>query len=197
MDYSNTPAVADDHRRKFYAASYVSTNGEKDTDKAFLRRELLRPRDEKIDLESKLGKSIIVTRTTAPSDAGGYYCKVCDCVVKDSINYLDHINGKKHQRNLGMSMKIEQSSVEKVRMRFEVNKRKSEQVASIYDIDERLQEIKEEEEKLKSIQKERRQRKKSRFDNATATLEGTNDVFADDIGELMGFSSFGGSKKNN
>ena len=34
--------------------------------------------------------------------------------MKDSLTYLDHINGKKHQRNLGMSMRIERSSLDQV-----------------------------------------------------------------------------------
>jgi U4/U6.U5 tri-snRNP component SNU23 len=31
----------------------------------------------------------------------GYFCRVCDCVVKDSANYLDHINGKKTSKGIG------------------------------------------------------------------------------------------------
>jgi hypothetical protein len=51
------------------------------------------------------------------------------CIVKDSANFLDHINGKKHQKALGMSMRIERVGLEAVKNRFESNKRKIKQQA--------------------------------------------------------------------
>ena len=48
----------------------------------------------------------------------GWHCKVCDCFLRDSHTYLDHINGKKHQRNLGFSMRVERSTKDQVSSRL-------------------------------------------------------------------------------
>lgn len=158
-----------------------------------VRREMLKQRDYKVDLESKLGKSVVITKTTPAAQGAGYYCNVCDCVVKDSINFLDHINGKKHQRNLGMSMKVERSTVDQVRQRFEILKKKKEEKSKEYDIVERIQEVKEEEEKLREYRREKRKDiKKRKHDEVSA---GADDDGDDEMAAMMGFSGFGSSKK--
>lgn len=193
----------DDHRRKWDRAQYeriaqdrirAKNQDEDATDEVPVSRELLKRRDYKVDLDSKLGKSVVISKTTPSSQSGGYYCNVCDCVVKDSINFLDHINGKKHQRNLGMSMKVERSTVDQVKERFQKNKKKMEEKQKDYELDEKVKEAKEEEERYKEYKREKRKERKRKADD-----DGDDDGAgaSSDMAAIMGFAGFGGAKKNN
>ena len=58
-----------------------------------------------LQIDKMVGKSMVVSGNMPMAQQGGFYCNVCECVVKDSISWLDHINGKKHNRALGMNMR--------------------------------------------------------------------------------------------
>lgn len=52
----------------------------------------------------------ITDGVTKSSGGVGFHCSVCDCYLKDSLTYLDHVNGRKHQRKLGYTMRVERST---------------------------------------------------------------------------------------
>ncbi|ESN95771.1 hypothetical protein HELRODRAFT_178952 [Helobdella robusta] len=142
-----------DHRRKWNVDEYKrlarerTQNKEKErAEKAPVKLELVKLRDYKVDLDSKLGMSLVVTKTTSLSQIGGHYCCVCECNVKGIMSFLDHISGRKHQKNLGMSMKLERSTLDQVKKRFETNKRKREEEEKQYCFEERVKKLKEDEE---------------------------------------------------
>ena len=102
------------------------------------QRAFLKSRSHRVDLTSKLGSVEIIDPKAASNIGGtsgagkgvaggvtgngvtkctdgvGWHCRVCDCFLKDSLTYLDHINGRKHQRYLGYSMRVEKSTVQEV-----------------------------------------------------------------------------------
>jgi len=134
------------------------------------QRDLLKAREYKVDLDSRLNRTSVVSASDGGKDgSGGYYCEVCDCVIKDSMNFLDHINGKKHIQNLGMSMKLKKSTVDDVKARFEFLKQKKTQEKKEYSLSERLQDAKEEEEKMQAyssqVKKDRKDRKRKKDDD--------------------------------
>jgi len=89
------------------------------------QRSFLKARKERVDLDSKLGSIEIINPEavgpslkdgiTASASGIGWHCSVCDCWLRDSITYVDHINGRKHQKLLGYSMRTGKSTNEQVR----------------------------------------------------------------------------------
>lgn len=196
---SNSAAGVDNtFRRKFDREEYLERARERERqeeEKAKpkgrgppVQRKPLKHRDYEVDLESRLGKTQVVTPVAPLSQQAGYYCSVCECVVKDSANYLDHINGKKHQRALGMSMRAERSSLKQVQERFEnLKKRKDLGSFTEQDFDERILKQQQEEEERKRL---RREKKKEKKKEAVEEPEMDPDVAA-----LMGFGGFRSSNK--
>lgn len=87
---------------------------------------------------------------------GVYRCKLCDCVCKDSLTWLDHLNGKKHNQMLGMSMKVERVGVDRVKEKFASLKKKvNKPIDNFEDFEAKFAE----EEKIK---KEKKKKKKSK-----------------------------------
>jgi U4/U6.U5 tri-snRNP component SNU23 len=61
------------------------------------QRAFLKSRDEKVELDEKVGKVEIINPAAVVGNRAGYWCEVCQCLLKDSASYLDHINGKKRK----------------------------------------------------------------------------------------------------
>ena len=111
------------------------------------------------------------------------------------VNLIDHINGKKHLRALGFSMRVEKSSVTQVTDRLSALKRKMEEAkkpkpSAMEDYESRIAKQLADEELLKRQRKEAQQRKKQ--EKLEANEEETIDP---EIAAAMGFKGFGGSKK--
>jgi len=138
-------------------------------------RTFLKPREEEVDLEGGVGKLQVITSQTPKEDQGGYYCKACDVLIKDSQAYLDHINGKKHNRMLGMNMTVERVGVQSVMDKFKSLKKKKEQKP--------VRTFEEYEAKLEREQKDEAAKKKAKRDRKKMKRRG-GDLPPDDEQEL-------------
>jgi U4/U6.U5 tri-snRNP component SNU23 len=161
-------------------------------------------------LEADVGKTQVVTAQAMELGVGGgFWCETCTCLLKDSLTYLSHINGKKHQRALGFSMRVENVGVDVVKDRMDALKTRlqvkqpeknlvgasssglpeSKQIeaSALAQHDEHL--LKEEAARnaLKQARKEERAEKRAKVEKAEQDEEGIDPDFA----AVMGFTSFG------
>merc|ERR1712217_902500 len=123
------------------------------------QRTYLKQRTVDLNLEKDLGKAKVITAHTIKPMQGGYWCSVCECLIKDSSAYLEHVNGRRHNRNLGMNMKVEKIGVDRVREKLKAM-RKEPEVVEPEDIAARIQALEEAEEDKKRRRKEKKKRKK-------------------------------------
>ena len=57
-----------------------------------------------LQVEKNLLKRMVVTETTPLQQQGGWWCDVCECALKDSTSWLDHINGRRRKEGKRSSL---------------------------------------------------------------------------------------------
>jgi U4/U6.U5 tri-snRNP component SNU23 len=218
----------DDTKEEFTRADATAAKPE-GSDRAFLKA-----RRGKVEIDDKVGTTELVsadqaattsTADTATANEGGisagvtksgigWHCKVCDCFLKDSLTYLDHINGRKHQRALGYSMRVERSTKDGLLAKLsQLTKAKEEQEKRLQDPtaheptnyadivkakdDEALRRKEErarkrKERKQRLVQKEPADEEQEEDVEEEAETGGMDPAMA----AMMGFSGFGGGNKN-
>ena len=158
--------------------------GPQSSDRAFLkaRTNKIKSLDAKIGSVEMINPEAMATSKSVVSDGSlinkdssvkksgvGWYCRVCDCFLKDSLTYLDHINGRKHQRNLGYSMRVERSTKDQVVSRLEAMKKAKERCSNAVGFDQFDEDeedfneiVKAKDEELKKRKEERKRERKER-----------------------------------
>ena len=159
--------------------------GPEGSDRAFLKA---RSAGVMQDLEAQVGQSTFVDASGGPSSKTdgvtatgvGWHCKVCDCFLKDSHTYLDHINGRKHQRKLGYSMHVERTTKDDLKSKLAALKQKKkakpdedEEIDFAARVEQKDQALKERQEERRRRRKERKQKAKEQQQEPQEEEEGT------------------------
>ena len=165
-----------------------------------LTRENMIKRDFKKDLESKVGTVTLVNPNTG--EGSGFRCKETGVILHDSLSYLDHINSKKTQRERGISIHAERSTVEQVRNRFAVHKKRKEMIKRGENPDEgidtetdlvkRIEHATNKEREEAEAKRERKRLKKEAKKMEKTKEEVEKTVEEEEMMKAMGFSGFGG-----
>ncbi|KAL7409097.1 hypothetical protein BDY24DRAFT_445177 [Mrakia frigida] len=161
---------------------------------------LLEQRTAPLELENNLGKTMIVNN---PGGRGagqpGFYCDICKRVSKDSIAYLDHLNGRTHLRRLGQTTSVARSSLDQVRTRIALLRSQTHSLSESkrFDFETRLAEVQKTEENRRLAEKDKKRRDKEdkRKKMAEEEVERNGGPADEGMMGMMGFGGFGGGAK--
>lgn len=151
----------------------------------------------------KIGKILIIEKEgkisgvkSSTTSSHGFHCATCNASFTSSDAFLDHCNGKVHQKNLGVSLKVQRvDEVDRVKARLQKLTQKRLAADMVIEsksrnhFEKRLEEAQVETDKLKEERKARKKQKKKQEDNVNQEDE-TNEEEESDLISLMGFKSF-------
>ena len=163
-----------------------------------MKRDHLQGRDYQLDLAARLNKTQVISNNTPLNQQAGYYCGVCDCILRDSASYLDHINGKYHNRALGMTMRVEKKGVSNVQQRLEMHRqRKADQKREDYvpdGFEKRVTDAEALERREKEEKKAKRKAARAGGQEGLLAITDGAEEADPEMAAMLGFSGFGGAK---
>ena len=188
-DRAEYTAKAEDRERKYKeegaARAEAKSSGQKYRPRASTPPDAkeTESRSARLDVSKNVGKISMVPAGAAVGKKGrgaGFYCENCDLTYKDNLQFVEHLNSRQHQVNIGESGKVKKATLEEVRDRLEwLARRKREEkegVGIVVDLGERLVKRKEEEEKERAMKREKRNEKRRK------TKDGSGIKVEDDEG---------------
>lgn len=152
-----------------------------------------------LDLDAKVGTTTMVDDASGGQRGPGYYCELCKRMCKDSVGYLDHINGRMHLRRLGQTTQTARSTLEQVRAKIaaiRAERTLGHTAEARYDFDARIRQIAQEQRAEHDAKRQRRREERERrkeAKKAPTPPPATEDEQA--MMAAMGFASFGSSRR--
>ena len=211
MADKSTTFVSNVDRRTWDLSEYEAKAAEllkqqEDKDKnipgEIIERKLIEARDVGIlDRATHMGRQLNIERA-------GFYCGTCSKLLRDSLSYIDHCNGKKHQRLLGYAMITGRATLQQVKDRILFHKqrlnalKKHEALFNHSDnnnsnnlddiVDQRLREL---EARIEAEKNNKKQKIEKRNNNKINNNKKNYDEIDEEMQAVMGFSSFNTNRK--
>ena len=113
-------AQGDQSGRRRWEVKRELVRRERDEDENVPRhKSFLMTRTEDVGIDASLGQHRTVEQDSNWRASKGFVCEVCNVGYNDSISWMEHINSVRHNSALGMNMKVEKVTADRVKEKLE------------------------------------------------------------------------------